>query len=372
MADNLRYHMAEPDIGSKEREYMNEAFDSGWISSKGPFISRFENEFAKFSGTRYAVSCSNGTTALHLAVRALGIGEGDEVIVPNLTFASPANAVMYERGKPVLTDVNRKYWGIDPEEVSNSITEKTKAIIVVHLYGHPVDMDKIMNLAKMHNLKVIEDCAEAHGATYNGRRVGSIGDIGCFSFYGNKIITTGEGGMITTNDEELAERIRILRDHGMQPSKRYWHEEVGYNYRMTNIQAAIGLAQLESIGEKIRKRKWIARKYSEYIGGGAELQPEMPWASNVYWLPTFMLNGFSGGGSRDYLMTSLAREGVESRPVFYPLNEMPPYATERSFPNSNYVSYHGISLPVSNRFDEDDIRFISDVFNASVSKIRQQ
>lgn len=372
MADSFRYHMAEPDMGSKEREYMNEAFDSGWISSKGPFISRFEDEFAKFSGTKYAVSCSNGTTALHLAVRALGIREGDEVIIPNLTFASPANAVLYEKGKPVLVDVDREYWCIDPDRVRESITEKTKAIIVVHLYGHPADMDEIMSIAKENELKVIEDCAEAHGATYKGRKVGSIGDIGCFSFYGNKIITTGEGGMMTTNDQELAEKIRILRDHGMQPSRRYWHDEVGYNYRMTNIQAAIGLAQMDSIEDKIRKRKWIARKYSEYISDVAALQPEMPWASNVYWLPTFMLTGLRDGDSRDSLMVLLSKDGVESRPVFYPLNKMPPYVDEKPFPNSNYVSYHGISLPVSSRFHEDDIRFISEVFNASVSKVRNK
>lgn len=364
--------MAEPDIGSKERKYMNEAFDSGWISSKGPFISKFEEEFAKLSGARHGVSCSNGTTALHLAVRALGIGEEDEVIVPNLTFASPANAVLYEKGKPVLVDVDRKYWCIDPNKVRENITKKTKAIIVVHLYGHPADMDQIMGIAKEHNLKVIEDCAEAHGATYKGKTVGSIGDIGCFSFYGNKIITTGEGGMITTNDDNLAERIRILRDHGMQPSRRYWHEEVGYNYRMTNIQAAIGLAQIESIREKIEKRKWIARKYSEYIGEIAELQPEMPWASNVYWLPTFILNGSFGSSLRDSLMTSLANKGVESRPVFYPLNIMPPYFNRMPFPNSNHISCNGISLPVSNRFEEDDIRFISEVFNESVSKLKLQ
>ena len=372
MADNFRYHMAEPDIGSKEREYMNEAFDSGWISSKGPFISKFEDEFARFIGTRYALSCSNGTAALHLAVRALGIGEGDEVIVPNLTFASPANVVLYEKGKPVLVEIDKTYWCIDPDKVRESITKKTKAIIVVHLYGHPADMEPIMNIAGENGLKVIEDCAEAHGATYRSKKVGSIGDIGCFSFYGNKIITTGEGGMITSNSYELAERIRILRDHGMQPSRRYWHEEIGYNYRMTNIQAAIGLAQLESIEEKIKKHKWIARKYSEYICDEAELQPEMQWASNVYWLPTFMLNGYLGGASRDSLMTLLAKKGVESRPVFYPLNEMPPYRTETSFSNSTYVSYHGISLPVSNRFDEVDIRFIAQVFNRSVSKLRRQ
>ncbi len=364
--------MAEPDIGSKEREYMNEAFDSGWISSKGPFISRFEDEFAKFSGTKYAVSCSNGTTALHLAVRALGIREGDEVIIPNLTFASPANAVLYEKGKPVLVDVVREYWSIDPDRVRESITEKTKAIIVVHLYGHPAEMERIMEIAEEYNLRVIEDCAEAHGATFRGRRVGSIGDIGCFSFYGNKIITTGEGGMITTNDQELAEKIRILRDHGMQPSKRYWHDKVGYNYRMTNIQAAIGLAQLDTIKEKILKRKWIARKYSEYIGDLAALQPEMPWASNVYWLPTFILTGLSDGKSRDSIIALLFKEGIESRPVFYPLNEMPPYRADQPFPNSRYVSYQGFSLPVSNRFDEEDLRFISEAFNKSLSKVRQQ
>ena len=363
--------MAEPDIGSKEREYMNEAFDSGWISSKGPFIAKFEDEFARFSETRYAVSCSNGTSALHLAVRSLGIGEGDEVIVPDLTFASPANVVLYEKGKPVIVDVDRTYWCIDPEKVRESITNKTKAIIVVHLYGHPADMDSIMNIARENNLRVIEDCAEAHGAIYKGKKVGSIGDIGCFSFYGNKIITTGEGGMITSNKDKLAERIRILRDHGMAPSRRYWHDEVGYNYRMTNIQAAIGLAQMESIEKKISKRKWIARKYSEYIGDEAELQPEMSWGSNVYWLPTFLLNSNLGSVSRESLIKLLAENGVESRPAFYPLHEMPPYKNDLPFPISNYISYHGISLPVSNKFDKDDIRFISEVFNDSLSKLRQ-
>ena len=359
-------------MGAKEREYMNRAFDSGWISSKGPFIARFEEEFAKFSGTRHAVSCSNGTTALHLAVRALGICEGDEVIVPNLTFASPLNAVLYERGKPVLVDVNRKYWCIDPDQVKENITEKTKAIVVVHLYGHPADMDPIMDIAREHGLKVIEDCAEAHGATYKGRKVGSIGYLGCFSFYGNKIITTGEGGMVTTNDEAMAEKIHILRDHGMLPSRRYWHEEIGYNYRMTNIQAAIGLAQLESIGEKIEKRRWIARKYSEYIGDTAELQTEMPWAFNVYWLPTFIIGGIQDVQSRDSIISILLQNGVESRPVFYPMNEMPPYKYKKKFPNSHFISYHGLSLPVSGRFNEDDIKAISEEFNAATRKVKME
>lgn len=372
MAINIRYHMAEPDIGSKEREYMNEAFDSGWISSKGPFISKFEDEFARFSGTKCAISCSNGTTALHLAVRALGIGEGDEVIVPDLTFASPANAVLYEKGKPILVDIDRTYWCIDPDKLKERISKKTKAIIVVHLYGHPADMDPIMDIARQNGLKVIEDCAEAHGATYKNKKVGSIGDIGCFSFYGNKIITTGEGGMITTNDYALSEKIRILRDHGMVPSRRYWHEEIGYNYRMTNIQAAIGLAQLESISEKIEKHKWIAREYSKYIYDEVKIQPEMPWASNVYWLPTFILDKTFNSVSRSTLMSMLANDGVESRPVFYPLNEMSPYKNEDLFTNSHYVSYHGISLPVLNRFNKDDIQYISDAFNSSLLKIMHQ
>ena len=257
------YQISEPDVGELERKYMNDAFDSGWISSKGPFIKEFEDKFAKFVGTRYAVSCSNGTTALHLAVKALGIKKDDEVIIPNLTFASPANAVMYEQGKPVLVDIDIKYWCLDPTKIEEKITEKTRAIIVVHLYGHPADMEPILKLSKKYNLKIIEDCAEAHGAKYKGKVVGSIGDIGCFSFYGNKIMTTGEGGMVTTNDSSIAERIKLLRDHGMSPLNRYWHDEVGYNYRMTNIQAAIGIAQLESINDKIGKHIWIAKKYSE-------------------------------------------------------------------------------------------------------------
>lgn len=370
--NKLHYSMAEPDMGELERTYMNEAFDSGWISSKGPFINRFEEKFANFSRTKYAVSCSNGTTALHLAVKALGIREGDEVIVPNLTFASPANAVLYEKGKPVLVDINNEYWGIDPDEIKEKITERTKAIIVVHLYGHPADMDPIMELAREHNLKVIEDCAEAHGATYRSRKVGSIGDVGCFSFYGNKIITTGEGGMITTNSPEIMEKIRILRDHGMLPSRRYWHEEIGYNYRMTNIQAAIGLAQMETIDEKIGKRRWIAKKYSEYIGNEAELQREMPWAFNVYWLPTFTVKSIKDEDTRDRVISILSENEVESRPVFYPLNEMSPYKSEMSFPNSRFVSYHGISLPVSGKLNENDIQVISETFNNAVRKVTLQ
>lgn len=366
METNKRYQMSDVDIGKREKENMNQAFDSGWISSKGPFISQFEEEFAKFADSKYGISCSNGTTALHLAVRSLGIGKGDEVIVPNLTFASPANAVIYENAKPILVDVNRKYWCIDPKRIRENITKKTKAIIVVHLYGHPADMDQIMQIAKEYDLKVIEDCAEAHGATYKGKKVGSIGDIGCFSFYGNKIITTGEGGMITTSDQNLSDQIKILRDHGMLPTKKYWHEVVGYNYRMTNIQAAIGLAQLETIEEKIAKRKWIAKKYFEYIDNSATLQPQMSWGSNVYWLPTLTLDASYNSNLRDTIMLFMLKKGVETRPVFYPLNEMAPYLNSRLYPNSKHISDYGLSLPVSNKFQEEDIQYIARVFNESL------
>ena len=222
----------------------------------------------------------------------------------------------------------------------------------------------------MKYIKIIEDCAEAHGAKYKGKVVGSIGDIGCFSFYGNKIITTGEGGMVTTKDGSLVERIKLLRDHGMSPLKRYWHDEVGYNYRMTNIQAAIGVAQLESIKDKIHKHIWIAKKYSEYITESVKIQPEMPWALNVYWLPTFLMSDYNLSKYRELIMSSLLKKNIESRPVFYPLNEMPPYKNNILYENSKYVSYNGLSLPVSNKFDEDDIIRISDTFNKIIEKLK--
>ena len=243
--------IAEPLLEEEELNNVMEAVKSGWISSKGKFIPEFEENFARYCGVKHSVATSNGTVALHLALATLGIKEGDEVIVPTLTFIATANAVRYTGAKPVFVDSNPDYWCIDPEKIEGAITPKTRAIIPVHLYGHPCDMEAIMAVAKKHDLYVIEDAAEAHGAEHKGRKVGSFGDIACFSFYGNKIITTGEGGMCLTDDEILAERMRILRDHGMNPGKRYWHDIVGFNYRMTNMQAAIGVAQLEKIDRVI-------------------------------------------------------------------------------------------------------------------------
>lgn len=235
--------VAEPSLDGREKEYVMECLESGWISGSGKYIDRFEESFARFCNARHGVAVANGTVALHVALLALGITAGDEVIVPDLTYIAAANSVLYCNAKPVFADVDPVTWTLNPAEVERKITPRTRAIIAVHLYGHPVEMGQIQKLAKNHKLFIIEDAAEAHGAEYKGRRIGSIGDIATFSFYGNKIITTGEGGMIVTNDDTLARQSRLLKGQGMDPERRYWFPMLGYNYRMTNIQAAIGLAQ---------------------------------------------------------------------------------------------------------------------------------
>ena len=362
------YPVSEPSFTGKERAYLLDTFESGWISSKGEYIEKFEREFSKYVGTKYGVSTSNGTTALHLAIRAFGVGRGDEVIVPDLTFASPANAVIYEGATPVLVDVEREYWGIDPNAVERAITDRTKAIIAVHLYGHPTKMDQLLRICKERGIRLIEDCAEAHGARFQNKVVGSMGDISCFSFYGNKIITTGEGGMALTNDYDLAESMQILRDHGMSREKRYWHDLVGYNYRLTNLQAAIGLAQLENIDKKIFKRRWVASEYAKYMPGNIRIQPQMAWAYNVYWIPSFIIAGAANHEVIDFIMKGLLKKGIETRPIFYPLHEMPPYFSSGAFPSSEYISNHGISLPSLEWMTENDIAFISESLTEEAKK----
>jgi perosamine synthetase len=279
------------------------------------------------------------------------MGPGDEVIVPALTFIATANAVAYCNAKPVLVDVHPEYWCMDPAKVETQITTKTKAIIPVHLYGHPCDMDAIIDIARRHNLYVIEDAAEAHGAIYKDRRVGSFGDINCFSFYGNKIISTGEGGMCLTNDEGLATKMRILRDHGMNPNKRYWYDVVGFNYRMTNLQAAVGTAQVDKLDMLIAKRRQLANWYSNAFRDLVEsevikLPPEMPWARNIYWMYSILLED-SFGTSRDELVRGLEEKGIETRPLFYPLHLMPPYQGYNSsaFPVAEEIGRKGLNLP---------------------------
>jgi len=360
----IKIPVAEPLIEEEELKLLSEAVRSGWVSSKGKFIEEFEENFAKYIGAKYAIATSNGTAAIHLALTALGINHKYDVIIPTLTFASVANAVIYTGAKPVLIDSHPQYWCINSEKIENKINKRTRVIMPVHLYGHPCDMETIMEIAKNHNLYVIEDCAEAHGAQYKGKRVGTFGDIACFSFYGNKIITTGEGGMCLTNDEELADKIRILRDHGMRPEKRYWHEIVGFNYRMTNLQAALGVAQLEKIDIFIRRKREIVETYNSFLKDvkGVTLPPEMPWAKNVYWLYSILVNEKEFGISRDKLMIKLAENGVETRRFFYPIHTMPPYskfARGDGFEVANRLSLCGINLPSSTKLKEKELREIA-------------
>jgi perosamine synthetase len=352
--------VAEPDLRGNERKYVLDCLDTNWISSLGKYIPLFEQKFSAYCGCSNGVSVSNGTVALHLALAALGIGPGDEVLVPDLTFVATPNAVSYTGAKPVLVDSEAKTWNIDPLKIEEKITKKTKAIIPVHLYGHPCDMEAIMKIAEEHNLFVVEDCAEAHGAECRGKKVGSIGDVGCFSFYGNKILTTGEGGMCLTSDEKLAERMRLLKDHGMG-KRRYYHPEIGFNYRMTNIQAAIGLAQLERIDEIIAIKIRHAKLYEKFLKPckGITLQPEMPWAKTVYWLHSILVeNDFRS--NRDLLMQQLTSEGIDSRPFFVPMNELPMYKQD-GFAVASELSKKGINLPSSTLLSEDDIKRVCSV-----------
>jgi perosamine synthetase len=352
--------VAEPDIGGEELENIIEAVKSGWISSKGNFIVEFEEKISKYFNRNFGISTSNGTTALHLALEALGIKSGDEVIVPTLTFVATANAVRYTGAKPVFVDSHPDYWCIDPEKIEEKITEKTKAIIPVHLYGHPCDMDVILEIAKEYDLYVVEDCAEAHGAEYKDKKVGSFGIINCFSFYGNKIITTGEGGMCVTNDKELAEKMKMLRDHGMSHQKKYWHEVIGFNYRMTNLQAAIGVAQLNKIDKFVEKKRKNAETYNQFLKNiqGIALPPEMPWAKNVYWMYSILAtNDF--GMNRERVISKLADEGIDSRPFFYPIHTMPPYKENKEYPVAQKISKEGLNLPNSVKLSDDDLKRIA-------------
>jgi perosamine synthetase len=341
--------IAEPCLGEEELKNVVEAVKRGWISSKGKFIEEFEENFAKYCGRRYGVATSNGTVALHLALKTLRIDKGDEVIIPDLTFVAVANVVTYCNAKPVFVDSHPDYWCMDPEKIEEKITTQTKAIIPVHLYGHPCDMDPLLKVAREHDLYVVEDAAEAHGAEYKGKKVGSFGDISCFSFYGNKIITTGEGGMCLINNEELAEKMRIFRDHGMNPNKRYWYDVIGFNYRMTNLQAAVGVAQLKKLDEFVEKKREIVRWYSEGLEELEEkelitLHPEMSWAKCVYWMYCILVED-KFGMSRDELMKKLEGKEIDTRPFFYPMHVMPPYKNNEEFPVAEEISRKGINLP---------------------------
>lgn len=355
--------VAAPVFAGNETKYVNDCLESTWISSSGKYIQAFEEGFARFCNVKHALACANGTVSLHLSLVGLGIGPGDEVIVPTFTYVASANTVMYTGAKPVFVDSEPETWNIDPLKIEQAITPHTKAIMVVHIYGHPADMTPIREIANRHGLALIEDAAEAHGATYHGETVGGIGDVASFSFFGNKIITTGEGGMLTTNDDALAAKMRQLKGQGLDPTRRYWFTMVGYNYRMTNIEAAIGLAQLEKIDWHLAQRRRIADTYKERLKSyeGLCLQPERPGVKNSYWMTSLVLG--EGRPDRDQLIQQLAEAGIETRPFFYPMHILPIYADMtrgQDFPVADRISTRGLNLPSSASLTEDDIHYVCD------------
>ena len=344
--------IASISLAGNELKYVAECIRTNWISSQGEFVRRFEQIFAQYHGVPHAASCSNGTTAIHLALLGIGIEPGDEVIVPTSTFGATANAVMHAGGIPVFVDVEPDTWCISPSLVEQAITDKTKAIIPVHLYGHPADMPAIMDIAHKHGLKVIEDCAEALGAKINGRLVGTFGDVGCFSFFANKVITTGEGGMVISNDEAVNIRMMQYRDHGTSLQRKYWHEVPGYNYRMTNIQAAIGVGQMERLESFLNLRRNIAASYTRLLAGVDWLQLPIcrEGYENIYWLYTVCLKE-NALFSRDVLMAKLKEQHFDSRPFFPALHHQPAYSVvtrKGDFPVALMLEQNGLSLPTSN------------------------
>ena len=349
MNEPARIPVSQPHQWGKEAEYVRRALETNWISSAGEFLERFEREFARFCGAKHAVACMNGTVACHLAWAAAGIGPGDEVIVPDFTMMSPVFALMYLGAKPVLVDADASSWTIDVERIERAITKKTKAILAVHIYGHPCDMDAIRRIANAHGLRVLEDAAEAHGAEVRGRRTGALGDVAAFSFYANKIVTTGEGGMVVTDDPAIADRARSLKNlsFGRSAATRFVHEGVGFQYRMTNIQAAIGVAQMEHADDAVAAKIDVARRYRRALDGipGLTLPPEQPWAKNVFWVYGLLV-GRDFGVAREELQRRLDAEGIETRTFFYPthLQKVLPRATE-DFPVSRRLWEEGLYVP---------------------------
>ena len=357
-----RISIAMPVFNGNEKKYLNECIDTGWVSANGRFVKEFEQQFADYCGVKHAISCCNGTVTLHLILLALGVGPGDEVIMPTLTYIATANCVKYCGATPVFVDSEEGTFNMDPKKIEEKITERTKVIMPVHLYGLSCDMDPIMEIAEKYNLKVVEDAAEAHGATYKGRKVGSMGIAGSFSFFGNKVITSGEGGMITTNDEELYKKMMLLKTQGVSADKRYWHVITGYNYRMTNMQAAVGLGQLENINWHISARRRIASLYEKYLGNNnmVKFQKVPEGYESVYWMNNVILQD-SVKKDRDQVMAEMEAKNIEMRPVFYPMHIMPPFYDESvKLPVAEKLAARGISLPSHALLSEEEVKYVCD------------
>ncbi|MBI2028407.1 MAG: DegT/DnrJ/EryC1/StrS family aminotransferase [Candidatus Levybacteria bacterium] len=367
---------SEPVLKGNEKKYVLECFKSNWISANGPFTKKLEKKFAKFIGTKYAVCCSNGTSAIHLALIALGIGKGDEVIIPDFTIICSASMTILAGAKPVLVDVD-KYWCIDPDKIEEKITPRTKAIMVVHMYGNPANMKKIMKIARKHKLFVIEDACAAHGAEVDGQKIGSIGDIGCFSFYASKNITSGEGGMVVTNKKEIADKVNLLKSHGFE-RPRFIHRIIGFNYRMTDIQSAIALAQLENIRHKISKRREIASYYIRLLKNRSEVEihQEPPWGKSVFWMFGVIIKD-SFGRTRDEIIELLWKKGIGTERFFLPMSEQPIFRNERdprypdikgSFPVSDALGKQGLYIPSGLNLTKKEQKYIADTLMSLIKK----
>lgn len=348
----------KPSLDGNEKKFVNECLDTNWISSKGKFVKAFEDNFASYINVNHATSVCNGTVALHLALVTLGIGSGDEVIVPSFTYIASVSSITFSGAKPVFVDSLENTWQMDPADVQKKITDKTKAIMAVHIYGYPCDMEAIGNIAKKHDIFVIEDCAEAFGSMFKDKYVGTFGDISTFSFYGNKTITTGEGGMVVTNDETLYDRAYHFKMHGLAKYREYWHDVVGFNYRMTNICAAIGTAQLEKADEKIKLKRELAFKYMELLEGlPLDYQRETKDIFSTYWMFTIMVKDIN---LRDSLREHLKQKGIETRPSFYPVHTMPMYSGKyQKLPVAENLGWTGINLPSFPSLTGSEIEFIS-------------
>jgi perosamine synthetase len=365
----------EPRLGDLESKYVAECLSTGWISSEGRFIQEFEKRWAEYCGMPYGIAVSNGTVALEIALACLDLQADDEVIMPTFTIISCAQALTMNRLRPVLVDSEPRTWCMDVNQVEAKITQRTRAIMPVHIYGHPVDMDPLIRLANKYHLIIIEDAAEVHGAEYKGRKCGGLGDISCFSFYANKIITTGEGGMVLTRDAQQAENLRELRNLCFRKERRFYHTELGHNYRLTNLQAAIGLAQLEHIEESIDKKRWIGAAYNQRLQHIQELQlpTEEDWAKNVYWMYGIVVDEKTGLDAVGFARR-LSELGVMTRPFFLGMHEQPVFQKMGLFLNERYpvaerIARQGLYLPSGMTLTESQIDQVSNGIERIIEEI---
>lgn len=367
----IRYQCSKPVLAGREEEYVREAVASGWISGAGPYIGRFERMVSEYLGLEDGIAVSSGTAALHLALLSLGLGEGDEVIVPSFTFVACANAVRYCGAVPVLADCDRSSWNLTADSLKAAVTPRTRAVLLVHLYGLPADVDPILEFCEAENLLLIEDCAQSFGARYKGRSAGSYGDAAAFSFYGNKVISTGEGGMVFVRDAENRERARRMRSQGMDPARHHWYPTTGFNYRMTNVAAAIGCGQIEMADYHVQERRRIGRRYLENLKGIetrdlVQLPVQPPGRERVFWLFGLVLKTRDPQARDRVIQSLLGEEGIQSRPFYIPLHRLPMYASAQAFPNADFVGSNGIALPTYSGLADADIDLVSKAVERAV------